>query len=70
MLSELSGRRCTKRTDSGACVADGNETTPTEVDALMKCKGKEKGKGKGKDKGKAKSKDKPKEGTPDKSSMK
>ena len=56
------------------CMADGNEATPMEVDALTKGEGKEKGKGKGKEKGKekgrAKSKDKPKEGTSDKSSMK
>ena len=55
-------------------IADGNDTTPMEVDALMKGNGKNKGKGKGKDKGKekgeAKSKDKPKEGTSDTSNMK
>ena len=50
--------------------ADGNDTTPMEVDTLMKGKGKNKGKGKVKEKGKAKSKDKPKEGTSDTSSMK
>ena len=60
------------------CIADGNDTTPMEVDALMKAKvknkgkgkGKEKGKDKGKEKGKGKSKDKAKEGTSDTSSMK
>ena len=50
-------------------MADGNDTTPMEVDA-QKGKGKNEGKGKGKEKGKAKSKDKPKEGTSDTSSMK
>ena len=33
-------------------IADGNDTTPMEVDALRKGKGKNKGKGKGKEKGK------------------
>ena len=55
-------------------MADGNDSTPMEVDALTKGKGKGKGKGKdkekGKERGKAKSKDKPKEGTSDTSSMK
>ena len=55
-------------------IADGNDTTPIEVDSLIKGKGKNKGKAKGKEKGKekgkAKSKDKPKEGTSDTSSMK
>ena len=59
-------------------IADGNDTTPTEVDALMKGKGKNKGKGKGKEKdkdkgkekNKGKSKDKPKEGTSDTSNVK
>ena len=53
-------------------MADGNDTTPMEVDALTKGKGKgkENGKEKGKEKGKAESEDKPKEGTSDKSSMK
>ena len=55
-------------------IADGNDITPMEVDALMKGKGKNKGKGKGKekgkDKGKGKSKDKAKEGTSDTSDMK
>ena len=51
-------------------MADGNDTTPMEVDALMKGQGKNKGKNKGKEKGKAKSKDKPKEGTSDTSNMK
>ena len=62
--------------------ADGNDTTPMEVDALMRGKGKNqgknKGKGKGKEKGKdkskekskGKSKDKPKEGTSDTSKVK
>ena len=31
-------------------IADGNDTTPMEVDALMKGEGKNKGKGKGKEK--------------------
>ena len=55
-------------------IADGNDSTPMEVDALSKGKGKNKGKGKGeekgKDKGKEKSKNKPKEGTSDTSSVK
>ena len=55
-------------------IADGNDSTPMEVDALSKGKGKNKGKGKGKekgkDKGKEKSKDKPKEGTSDTSNVK
>ena len=55
-------------------IADGNDSTPMEVDALMKGKDKKNGKGKGKEKskekGKAKNKDKPKEGTSDTSSMK
>ena len=59
-------------------IADGNDTTPMEVDALMKGKGgnkgkgkgKEKGKDKGKEKGKGKSKDKVKEGTSDMSNVK
>ena len=57
-------------------IADGNDTTPMEVDALMKGrgenkgKGKEKGKDKGKEKGKGKSKVKAKEGTSDMSKMK
>ena len=55
-------------------IADGNDTTPMEVDALMKGKGGNKGKGKGKekgnDKGKGKSKDKVKEGTSDMSNVK
>ena len=59
-------------------IADGNDTAPTEVDALMKgkgknkCKGKgkEKGKDKGKEKSKGKSKDEPKEGTSDTSNVK
>ena len=51
-------------------MADGNDTTPMEVDAPMKGKGKNKGKGKGKEKGKAKSKDKPKEGTTGPSNVK
>ena len=57
-------------------MADGNDSSPMEVDALMKGKGKgktkSKGKGKenGREKGRAKSKDKPKEGTPDTPSMK
>ena len=59
-------------------MADGNDTTPMEVDALMKGKGKNegksKGKGKGKDKGieksEGKSKDKPTEGTTDTSNVK
>ena len=41
-------------------IADGNDTAPPEVDALMKGKGKNKGKGKGKVKGKDKSKEKSK----------
>ena len=59
-------------------IADGNDTTHMEVDALMKGKGKNKGKGKGKEKGKdkgkekskGKRKDKPKEGTTDTSNVK
>ena len=59
-------------------IADGNDTTPMEVGALMKGKGKNKGKGKGKEKGKdkskekgkGKSKDKAKEGTSDTSNVK
>ena len=62
-------------------IADGNDTTPTEVDALMKGKGENKGKGKGKErkkkdkdkgkeKGKGNSKDKAKEGTSDTSNVK
>ena len=59
-------------------IADGNDTTQTEVDALTKGKGKNKGKGKGKEKGKGKSKekgkgkskDKAKEGTSDTSKVK
>ena len=55
-------------------IADKNDTTPMEVDALMKGRGKNKRKGKGqekrKEKGKAKSKDKPKDGTSDTSSVK
>ena len=59
-------------------IADGNDTTPMEVDTLMKGKGqnkgkgkgKEKGKDKGKEKGKAKSKDKSKEGPSDTSNVK
>ena len=39
-------------------IADGNDTTPMEVDALMKGKGKNKSKGKGKEKGKDKGKEK------------
>ena len=58
--------------------ADGSDTTPMEVDALMKGKGKNKGEGtgkeKGKDKGKEKSKrkakDTAKEGTSDMSNVK
>ena len=45
-------------------IADGNDTTPMEVDVLMKGKGKNGGKGKGKEKGKEKGKrkaSKPKE---------
>ena len=55
-------------------IADGNDTTPMEIDALMQGKGKNKGKGKGKDKGedkcKAQSKDKVNEGTSDTSNGK
>ena len=77
MLSEVSGKRCMKRTAQWG-ITDGNDTTPMEVDALMKGKGKNKGKGKGKDKGKqkgkekgkAKSKVKTKEGTSDASNAK
>ena len=58
--------------------ADENDTTPMEVDAVMKgkCKnkgkgmGKEKGKDKSKEKSKRKSKDKAKEGTSDTSNVK
>ena len=58
-------------------IADGNDTTPMEVDALMKGKGKNKGKGTGKEKGKDKNKekgkgnkkDKAKEGTSDTSDV-
>ena len=39
-------------------IADGNDTKPMEVDALMKGKGKNKGRGKGKEKCKGKSKEK------------
>ena len=54
-------------------IADGNDTTPMEVDALMKGKDMNKGKGKGKEKvkdtgkekGKGKSMDKAKERTSD-----
>ena len=42
-------------------IADGNDITPMEVDALMKGKGKNKGKGKGKEKGKDKGKGKSKD---------
>ena len=58
-------KRCTKRTDNGS-IADGNDTAPMEIDALMKGKGKNKGKGKGKDKGKDKSKEKGKQKSKDK----
>ena len=53
-------------------MADGNDSTPMEGDALTEGKGKSKGKGKekGKEKGRAKSKDKPKEGTSDTSRRK
>ena len=63
-------------------IADGDDTTPMEVDAPMKGKGKnkgkgkgkekgkEKGKGKGQEKGKGKSKDKAKGGTSDMSNVK
>ena len=53
-------------------IADWSDTTPMEVDTLMKCKGKGKdeGKDKGKEKSKGKSKDKPKEGTADTSNVK
>ena len=47
-------------------IADGNDTTPREVDALMRGKGKNKGKGKGKEKGKDKSKEKGKRKSKDK----
>ena len=52
------------------CIADGSDTTPMEVDALMEGKGKNKGKGKDKEKGKGKSKDKAKEGTSNTSNVK
>ena len=56
------------------CTADGNDTTPMEVDVLMTGKGKNQGKGKGRDqvkeKGKGKSKDIAKEGTSDTSNVK
>ena len=39
-------------------IADGNDTTPMEVDAFMKGKGKNQGKEKGKEKGKNKGKEK------------
>ena len=59
-------------------IADGNDTTPMEVDALMKGKGKTKAnarakrraKTKAKRKNKGKSKDNPKEGTSDTSNVK
>ena len=59
-------------------MADGNDTTPMEVDALSEGKGKnkskgngkEKGKEKGKEEGKGKSKHKAKEGTSDTSNVK
>ena len=55
-------------------IADGNDTTPMEVDALKqgKCKNKSEGKGKdkGKEKSKGKSEDKPEEGTTDTSNVK
>ena len=53
MLSELSGKRCIKRTDNGAWQT-GNDSTPMEVDALTKGKGQGKGESKGKGKEKAK----------------
>ena len=71
----MTGKRCNKRNRQWG-IADGNDTTPMEVDALMKGrgenkgKGKEKGKDKGKEKGKGKSKVKAKEGTSDMSKMK
>ena len=65
MLSKVSGKAM-HQAYRQCSIADGNDTTPMEVDALMKGRGENKGKGKGKEKGKDKGKEKGKGKSKDK----